>query len=310
MSLMRSVLLAASQNRWLRERAPNHAFVRRAVARFMPGEELEDMLRAAQALAPEGIHAVFTRLGENVTEPAEADAVALHYLEAIDRVAALAPPPEPSVKLTQLGLDFDRPRCHDHLRALAGRAHARGNYLWIDMEQSHYVDVTLDLTRRVRAECPNVGVCLQAYLYRTADDLTAMIDAGAGVRLVKGAYREPRSVAFPKKADVDENYRALANVMLGERARAAGVRAVFGTHDLALVDRIRARARDRGLPSSAVEVHMLYGIQRETQLRLAREGVPVRVLIAYGSYWFPWYMRRLAERPANVGFVLRSLVTR
>jgi proline dehydrogenase len=225
-------------------------------------------------------------------------------------VAALAPPPEPSVKLTQLGLDLDRARCYEHLRALAGRADARGNYLWIDMEQSPYLDVTLDLTRRVRAEFPRVGVCLQAYLYRTADDLTAVIDMGAGVRLVKGAYSEPSSLAFPKKADVDENYRALADVMLGDRARAAGIRAVFGTHDMTLVDRIRDRARSRGIPSSAFEVHMLYGIQREAQVRLAREGVPVRVLVAYGSYWFPWYMRRLAERPANVGFVLRSLVRR
>jgi proline dehydrogenase len=310
MSLMRSLLLAASGSRYLREHAPKHAFVRRAVARFMPGEELDDMLRAAGMLAPEGIHAVFTRLGENVTEPAEADAVALHYLEAIDRVAALAPAPEPSVKLTQLGLDFDRARCQAHLHALAERAHARGNYLWIDMEQSQYVDVTLDLTRRVREAFGRVGVCLQAYLYRTADDLTAMIDIGVGVRLVKGAYREPRTVAFPKKADVDENYRALADVLLGERARRAGVRAVLGTHDVALVERIRDRVRERKLPASALEVHMLYGIQREAQVRLARAGVPVRVLIAYGSYWFPWYMRRLAERPANVGFVLRSLMQR
>ena len=310
MSLMRSLLLAASGSRYLREHAPKHAFVRRAVARFMPGEELDDMLRAAGTLAPEGIHAVFTRLGENVTEPAEADAVALHYLEAIDRVAALAPAPEPSVKLTQLGLDFDRARCHAHLHALAERAHARGSYLWIDMEQSQYVDVTLDLTRRVREAFGRVGVCLQAYLYRTADDLTAMIDIGAGVRLVKGAYREPRTVAFPKKADVDENYRALSDVLLGERARRAGVRAVLGTHDVALVERIRGRARERKLPASALEVHMLYGIQREAQVRLARAGVSVRVLIAYGSYWFPWYMRRLAERPANVGFVLRSLMQR
>jgi proline dehydrogenase len=310
MSLMRSILLAASQSRWLRERAPKLAFVRHAVARFMPGEELDDMLRAAQALAPEGIHALFTRLGENVTDPAEADAVARHYLGALERVSVMAPPPEPSVKLTQLGLDLDRARCYAHLRALATRAHAGGNYLWIDMEQSAYVDVTLDLTRRLRAEFPRIGVCLQAYLYRTADDLTAMIDIGAGVRLVKGAYSEPRTLAFPKKADVDENYRALADAMLGDRARAAGVRAVFGTHDVPLVERIRERARSRGLSSSAFEVHMLYGIQREAQVRLAREGVPVRVLVAYGAYWFPWYMRRLAERPANVGFVLRSLLGR
>ena len=132
---MRSILLAGSQNRWLRERAPKHAFVRRAVSRFMPGEELDDMLRAVQALAPEGIHAVFTRLGENVTDPAEADAVASQYLDAIDRVRTMAPPPEPSVKLTQLGLDFDRERCYAHVRALAARADAMGNYLWIDMEE-------------------------------------------------------------------------------------------------------------------------------------------------------------------------------
>jgi proline dehydrogenase len=310
MSLMRSVLLAGSQSRWLRERAPRQAFIRRAVSRFMPGEELDDMLRAARALAPEGIHAVFTRLGENVTDPAEAAAVAHHYLDAVDRVAALSPPPEPSVKPTQLGLDLDAERCYVYVRALAERAHARGSYLWIDMEQSAYVDVTLALTRRVRAEFPGVGVCLQAYLYRTADDLAAMIDIGAGVRLVKGAYDEPRTLAFPRKADVDANYWALAQVMLGERARAAGVRAVFGTHDVALIDTIRAHARGHGLPATACQVHMLYGIQREAQARLTREGVPVRVLIAYGSYWFPWYMRRLAERPANIGFVLRSLFAR
>jgi proline dehydrogenase len=307
MSLMRSILLAGSQNRWLRERAPKHAFVRRAVSRFMPGEELDDMLRAVRALAPEGILAVFTRLGENVTDSAEADAVASHYLDAIARVRAVSPPPEPSVKLTQLGLDVDRERCYAHLRALAERTDASGNYLWIDMEQSSYVDVTLDLTRRLRAEFPGVGVCLQAYLYRTADDLAAMIDIGAGVRLVKGAYNEPRTVAFPQKADVDANYRALGETMLGERARAAGMRAVFGTHDLALIDGLRQHTVSRGLPVSAFEVHMLYGIQREAQRQLVRDGMPVRVLVAYGAYWFPWYMRRLAERPANVWFVLRSV---
>jgi proline dehydrogenase len=307
MSLMRSMLLGASQSRWLRERAPKQAFVRRAVARFMPGEDLDDMLRAAHTLAPLGIHAVFTRLGENVGDPAEADAVAEHYLNAIDRVSGMSPRPEPSVKLTQLGLDLDPERCYAHLRALAQRTFTTTNYLWIDMEQSSYVDVTLDLTRRLRAEFPRIGVCLQAYLYRTADDLGAMIEIGAGVRLVKGAYMEPRTVAFPKKSDVDVNYRELAATMLGDRARNAGVRAVFGTHDLALIDDIRRRTRTRGLPDSAFEVHMLYGIQREAQSRLAGEGVPVRVLIAYGSYWFPWYMRRLAERPANAWFVLKSL---
>ena len=244
MSLMRSILLAGSQNRWLRERAPKHAFVRRAVSRFMPGEELEDMLRAVQGLAPEGIHArVHAPRRERHGSGGSRRGRRVSIWTPSIACAPWRPPPEPSVKLTQLGLDFDRERCYAHLRALAARADALGNYLWIDMEGTPYVDMTLDLTRRVRAEFPRVGVCLQAYLYRTADDLAAMIEIGAGVRLVKGAYSEPRTLAFPKKADVDANYRALAETMIGDRARSAGVRAVLGTHDVALIDDMRQHAR-------------------------------------------------------------------
>jgi proline dehydrogenase len=307
MSVMRSVLLAISENRWMRETGPKLWFVKRAVRTFMPGEEFGDMLRAADELRHGGIHAVFTRLGESVTDAGEAALVRDHYLDALDQIKARGMSCEPSIKPTQLGLDIDKEQCFVNLRALAERAHRTGNYFWIDMEQSHYVDVTLELTQRVKAEFPQVGVCLQAYLYRTADDLKALIDRGIGVRLVKGAYKEPASVAIPKKADVDENFFKLAVVMLEGLGRRNGFRPVFGTHDLPLIARIQGHAERAGLAAGEVEVHMLYGIQRAAQARFVKEGVTLRVLVAYGTYWFAWYVRRLAERPANVWFVVRSM---
>lgn len=307
MSLARTALLKISDNQWLRENGTRLPFVRRAVSTFMPGESFDDMLVAAKATAAEGIGSVFTRLGENVKDLAEAEAVAQHYLEVIDRIKVQGLQCEPSIKLTQLGLDINRDLAYGHLRALAARAQAAGSYLWVDMEQSSYVDVTLELTRRLKQEFPAVGVCLQAYLFRTRQDLEDVTARGIGVRLVKGAYNEPPNIAFPKKSDVDANYLALAQLMLSAGPRAAGARAVFGTHDLDLIAAIRNHANSVGLKAADYEFHMLYGIQKATQLRLAQEGAAVRVLIAYGEYWFPWYMRRLAERPANVWFVVKSL---
>lgn len=307
MSVMRRILLKGSDSKWLRERATNAPFVRRAVSRFMPGESFDDMLDAARVMAAQGIGAVFTRLGEGVRDLAEADAVLQHYLEGIDRIAHLRVVCEPSIKPTQLGLDIERGLAYGHLRALAARAHRAGNYLWIDMEQSSYVDVTLELARRLKAEFPGVGVCLQAYLFRTREDLVDLMSRGIGVRLVKGAYNEPASIAFPKKSDVDANYLALAHTMLEPGSRAAGSRVVFGTHDTVLIDTIRRHAVASHVGAEHFEFHLLYGIQRAEQLRLVHDGASVRVLIAYGSYWFPWYMRRLAERPANVWFVAKSV---
>jgi proline dehydrogenase len=307
MSVARTVLLKVSDNQWLRANGTRVPFIRRAVSKFMPGESFEEMLTAAKATAAEGIKAVFTRLGENVKDLGEADAVAKHYLEGIDRIKSLNLDCEPSIKLTQLGLDIDRELAFKHLRDLAAKCQATGNYLWIDMEQSPYVDITLTLTKRLREEFPRIGVCLQAYLFRTREDLEDITSRGIGVRLVKGAYNEPASVAFPKKSDVDANYYMLAQIMLGAAARAAGSRPVFGTHDLQLIQSIRAHAQSTGVKLSEYEIHMLYGIQKPAQLRLSQDGTLVRVLIAYGDYWFPWYMRRLAERPANVWFVARSL---
>jgi len=282
-------------------------FVKKAVRRFMPGERIEDAIDAAHTLRQQGITSVFTKLGENVNEMSEADAVARHYVDVIAMLAQSGLDAQISVKLTQLGLDVDRDRCYAHLRDLAGRAHAQGQLLWIDMEQHSYVDATLDLYRRVLAECPNVGICLQAYLFRTEADLATLIPLAGGVRLVKGAYLEPATVAFPKKADVDANFLKLAWQMLGPEAGASGFRAVFGTHDPAIIRSIQEHAASTGIGRERFEFALLYGIQRGEQNRLAKEQARIRVLIAYGDYWFPWYMRRLAERPANVWFVAKSM---
>ena len=307
---VRSLLLAASENRWMRAHATRLPVFRRAVRRFMPGERLEDALDAAALLREAHLPVILTRLGENVRERSEADAVAAHYLQAFATVAARGLDAQVSVKLTQLGLDLDPACCRDHVRRLAERSAVNGAMLWIDMEQHAYVDRTLELYHTVLGEYRNVGVCLQAYLRRTPQDLDAIVAAGGGVRLVKGAYREPASVAYPRKSDVDARYLSLAKRMLADDARARGLRPVFGTHDVTLIEALRQHARSTGVEAGACEFALLYGIQRGVQRQLARAGERVRVLVSYGEYWFPWYMRRLAERPANVLFVARSAITR
>lgn len=274
----------------------------------MPGETLEDALSAAVELRQLGIGTVLTELGENVTDAAQASQVTRHYENALTKVAASGLDCHISVKLTQLGLDIDPDRCYANVRTLAARAQAHGTVVWIDMEQHTYVDATLAIYRRVLSEFPNVGVCLQAYLYRTANDLNSLIPLGGGVRLVKGAYREPPDIAYPKKRDVDDNFLALAKIMIGPEARAKAFRAVFGTHDTRLITAIQSEMNATSRDSA--EFHLLFGIQRDEQARLAREQYRVRVLISYGAQWFPWYMRRLAERPANVLFVAKSMLSR
>jgi proline dehydrogenase len=308
MGVARNALLALSTNRWLRERATRTAFVRRSVSKFMPGERLEDAMAAAAAQQAQGIGTIFTKLGENLTRVADAEEVTDHYLHVIDEVSAARLRAQVSVKPTQLGLDFDKELCFRNLQRLVDRAAERDNFVWIDMEGSPYVDPTIELFKRTRARTHRIGIALQAYLYRTAKDIDALIPLGSAIRLVKGAYLEPASIAYPKKADVDENFHGLACRLLGEDAQRAGGLLHIATHDPRLVDRLAAFIDQRQVPSSAYEFAMLFGIQRPLQQRLVHAGRPLRVLIAYGEYWFPWYMRRLAERPANVWFVVRNML--
>jgi len=307
MSLARGLLLRASRSAWLARQLRDRAFFRRAVRRFMPGEELSAALAAAAELAGTGIGCVLTQLGEQVATRQEAARVRDHYLDVLAQVRERRLPGEISVKLTHLGLDVDRTACRADLEVLARAAGEAGSFLWIDMEESRYVDATLDMFRAVRTAYPRVGVCLQAYLRRTPSDLDALLPLSPAIRLVKGAYNEPPAVAYPVKRDVDAAYLTLADRLLKPAAQGAA-RPVFGTHDMGLVKRIRERAMALHLAPGSYEVHMLYGISAPEQRMLAKEGVRVRVLISYGTHWFPWYMRRLAERPANVWFVVRNLI--
>ncbi|MGD0404182.1 MAG: proline dehydrogenase family protein [Candidatus Acidiferrales bacterium] len=302
---MRRSLLKASQSQWLREHAPRYGFMKRTVTRFMPGENVDDALAAARTLASNGIGAVLTHLGENIIDRAEAEEVTKHYLDLSDRIRAANLRPEVSVKLTQLGMDLDREFCYSNLVTLIERTPAEKT-LWIDIEQSPYVDATLELYRLARKAYANVGVCVQAYLYRTERDLDSLISIGGAVRLVKGAYNEPAEIAFPRKKDVDENYFHLAQRLLSPESRKMRVRAAMATHDRALIKKIAEWSASQGIPKAQLEFQMLYGIQRAEQLRLVREGYRCNVLISYGSFWFPWFMRRLAERPANVLFLARN----
>ena len=308
MSVIRNILLAGSENAWMREHAMRSAIVRRSVSRFMPGERVDDALAAARELHAAGMSSILTHLGENVRDAAEADAVATHYLEVLDRVRDAALDAQISVKLTQLGLDLDTEICRRHVVRLAAHARTTGNFLWIDMESTPYVDRTIDLYKGLRAEFANTGVCLQAYLYRTPALLDALIPLGPAIRIVKGAYREPPTVAFPAKAQVDEQFYQLCARLVEPQAQASGSFLGIATHDAQLIARLQTHLAAREVPRTRYEFEMLFGIQRDLQLQLARAGARVRVLISYGEYWFPWYMRRLAERPANLWFVAKNLV--
>ncbi len=307
MGFARSLLLKASRSQWLARQLRERRFFQRAVKRFMPGETLEAALEAAGQFAKAGMGSILTELGEQVTNRAEAAAVRDHYLGVLEKIQRRKLPAHVSIKLTHLGLEASQEGCIQDVLKLAARAEQARSFLWIDMEESRYVDATLEVYRRAKAEWPNVGVCLQAYLHRTAKDLEGLLTIAPAIRLVKGAYNEPADVAMPKKRDVDANYRQLAQRLLAEAARQRA-KPVFGTHDLPLIETIRKAAVDQRVDPSSYEFHMLYGIRAEAQRRLASMGTKVRVLISYGSAWFAWYMRRLAERPANVWFVLRNVV--
>jgi proline dehydrogenase len=306
MNVMRTILLAAAQNKWLREHATRYWFVKRSVARFMPGEQLSDALGAAETLNNKAIGTVFTQLGENVTDRTEAEKVTQHYLEVLERIRERGLQTEISIKLTQLGLDLSADFCFENVRRIIEHS-PKASTVWVDMEASSYVDATLDIYRRALTEFPNVGICLQAYLYRTKDDLAKLMPLRPSIRLVKGAYSEPAEIAYPHKHEVDESYFDLARQMLRGKKDGHCVRAAFGTHDLALIQRLAVAAAEEGLAKKEFEVQMLFGIQRGEQERLAREGHTSIVLVAYGSYWYPWFVRRLAERPANLWFMLRNV---
>ena len=303
---MRRVLLWMARNNWMRHHLPNLWFARRAVRRFMPGETAGEAIDAAAKFKEAGTAVLFTRLGETLTGIDDGDETAADYRSLLSEAAARGLSAEVSVKLTQLGFDLDRGRAMAHMRGLADSA--RDGTVWIDMEGSDYTEETIAFYEELKQTHPNTGLCLQAYLHRTAADVQRLLPIAPRIRLVKGAYAEPAAIAYQSRKEVDAEYYKLCVQMLDAMRAGQDLFLGLGTHDVELIARVADYAQSIGLGKDSFDVEMLYGIRTDQQKRLAGEGFTVRVLVAYGEAWYPWYMRRLAERPANVVFALRQLL--
>jgi len=271
--------------------------------RFIAGETLEDALKTAAELNSKGLLVIMNQLGENVTQRSEAEAAYESYHKILRELSARGIRGNITIKPTQLGLDFAPDLCRDLTLKLASEAASLGNFVEIDMEHSSVCGATIDLFEQVRSRHDNVGLAVQAYLHRTGDDLTRLAPLHPKIRLVKGAYLEPATVAFPEKRQVDESYRALMETLFKD-----GFTPAIATHDEAMIGHALELARAGGLANHRWEIQMLLGIRRDLQEQLARDGIRVRVYVTFGTQWVPYFMRRLAERPANVAFVIKSLL--
>ncbi len=278
----------------------------RVVARFVPGETLDEALAAVRELNAAGMSATLNPLGENVTTAAEAAAGTDAYIEILERIAAEGLECNVSVKLTVMGLDLGEEIALANLSRVLEVAAGHGNFVRIDMESSAYVERTLDVWRRVRASFPALGVVIQSYMRRSADDIERLVTEGAAIRIVKGAYAEPDDVAFADKREVDAEYIRILDRLAKPDAAANGVKVAVATHDPAMLEHGRRLIDDQAL--AGWEFQMLYGIGKALQQELVGAGYDVRVYVSYGTSWYPWFMRRLAERPANLGFFLRHLL--
>jgi len=299
---MRSMLLTLSRRRSLGRLATSVRFTRPLVQRFVAGETIAEALAAVAVLQTRGFATTVDVLGESVSTPEAARTAAGRYLSVLDGLAAQGLERNVSLKLTQMGLDLGEQVCLDTVRPIVEHARSAGAFVRVDMEDHTKTGATLAVLRSLRNLHPGTGVVIQAALLRSPSDVEALIAEGCSVRLCKGAYKEPASVAYADKADVDANYARLM-----ERLLVAGTMTALATHDDALVDRAIAIATAEGISSDRFEFQMLFGVRRDLQERLVREGYRVRVYVPFGAEWYPYFMRRLAERPANVSFMLRSV---
>ncbi|HEV8385121.1 MAG TPA: proline dehydrogenase family protein [Candidatus Acidoferrales bacterium] len=300
--MMRALLIYLSQSKRLAKWVTSNAVSRRMSRRFVAGETLHDAMAAARASNQAGTSVSLDHLGENVTTEAEARRARDAYLENFDRIAAEELDANVSLKLTQLGLDLGGDFCFSLLESVVDRAARYQNFLRVDMEGSPYTQRTIELVKRARARYDRVGAVIQAYLYRSEQDVKDLLAIGCRIRLCKGAYQEPASIAFPKKADVDNNYIHLMQFLLP-----SGIYHGIATHDPRMIEATRDFAAKHGIGKDQFEFQMLYGIRTDLQQQLVREGYRMRVYIPYGTEWFPYFMRRLAERPANLFFFVRNL---
>jgi proline dehydrogenase len=316
--MLRSFLINLSKARWAQRLITGWRFAWRAASRFVAGDTVADAIRVVEGLNARGINVTLDHLGESTTTRAEAVQAADDILELLDRVQKAGVRANVSVKLTQVGLILDPELCAVNLERILARSNEYGNFVRIDMEDYTCTDRTLELFGRMRARLGNerVGAVLQSYLYRTEEDARRLLAEGSRLRLVKGAYKEPAEVAYPRKADVDASFDRLAVLMI-DAALAAGAPLLspdgrippipaFGTHDENRIGFARQYAEEVGLPRGGLEFQMLYGIRRDLQQKCVEEGYPVRVYVPYGTHWYPYFMRRLAERPANVWFFVSN----
>jgi proline dehydrogenase len=302
---MRALLLRLSESKRLAPLMMHNGASRRVARRFVAGETLDDAVEAAREVNRRLQLASLDLLGENVSDEAGAGRAAEGYLAVFDRIAQERLDANVSLKLTQLGLDLSEDLCLELLEKIVAHATSQGNFVRIDMEGSAYTQRTVEIAKRVRAKYTGVGTVMQAYLYRTEKDVQDLLAAGCRLRLCKGAYKEPPEVAFPKKSDVDANYVKLMKMLLP-----SGIYHGIATHDPAMIEATKGFAREQNIKRDQFEFQMLYGIRADLQEKLVRDGFRVRVYIPYGVDWFPYFMRRLAERPANVAFFLRNLLPR
>jgi proline dehydrogenase len=307
--MLRNTFLTLSHSDRLRKFAINFAPARKISRRFVAGEQLREAVATLQSLKKENLLATLDYLGENTNSESEANFYTEEQMRALDGVATAGLEPNVSLKLTAMGLDISDDLATRNLRRVLERANRYVNsFVRIDMESSEYIDRTLLIYERMRAEgFDNVGVVIQTYLYRSEKDILHLIEMGARVRLVKGAYDEPAHLAFPDKADVDKNFIHLMKLLLSAEARAKGVYTALATHDPAMIEATKQFAAEHNIPRDQFEFQMLYGIATTMHHQLAGEGYKFRVYVPYGTHWYPYFMRRLAERPANAWFVLRGM---
>ncbi len=309
MSVLRSTLIAFSKNKALQDLIVQVPISRQMARRFVAGETLEEAIAAVKSLNAQGMLATLDHLGENVTSEAEAVAAADEYLIALDALDEARVACNVSVKLTQMGLDLGDDFCFDNVSRIVRDAAALGNFVRVDMEGSPYTERTIGIYRRLRQKYSNVGIVIQAYLHRSQADVESLIADGMGhFRLCKGAYDEPANIAYRERPRVTQALNELARTCLTPEARAKGAYPAVASHDTEAINFVRAYAYQYDIPPTAYEFQMLYGIRRELQTKLVKQGHTMRVYVPYGTHWYPYFMRRLAERPANLLFFMRALV--
>jgi proline dehydrogenase len=308
--MLRSLFLYLSQAHWAKNWIMKIEPARRSAHRFVAGDTLAEAIEVVRRLNANGLEVTLDHLGESVTDEAGALQATQAYSDMLDALAESGVRATVSLKLTQLGLDIRESLCLDNLRRILERARATVNHVTIDMESSDYTDATLHVFRTLRQEFDNVGIVIQAYLYRSEADMKALAQEGAFVRLCKGAYKEPPDRAFPDKADVDANFVRLTEQFLSSEARAAGAYLGIATHDEKMINAAKAHISANEVPYDSFEFQMLYGIRSRLQEQLRDDGYKMRIYVGYGTEWYPFFMRRLAERPANVWFVLSNFFRR